>query len=174
MTEEIFPLVDKDGNVIGEAPRSKCHDGTKLLHPVIHLHVFNSAGELFLQKRSPNKIIYPDKWDSSVSGHVDLGETPWAAALREAKEEIGISDVEIYFIDKYIIETDIEQELSYCYYAIYDGEFVIDLDEVIDGRYWSIDEISSKIGDGIFTFNFEQDFERFLQFGFRYLVENIR
>ncbi len=38
MQEEIFPLVDEIGNVIGQAPRSVCHDGTMLLHPVIHLH----------------------------------------------------------------------------------------------------------------------------------------
>ena len=46
---EVFPLVDEEGNVIGSATRGECHDGSKLLHPVVHLHVFNGKGELYLQ-----------------------------------------------------------------------------------------------------------------------------
>ena len=113
MQEEIFPLVDEDGNVIGQASRKECHSGSKLLHPVIHLHIFNSKGELYLQKRSATKDIQPNKWDSSVGGHIDLGETPEIAAKREAREEIGLQDVTIHFIQKYIIETDRERELTY-------------------------------------------------------------
>ena len=41
---EKFPLVDENGVVIGSATRGECHDGSKLLHPVVHLHVFNSKG----------------------------------------------------------------------------------------------------------------------------------
>ena len=48
---EIFPVVDEDGRVVGSATRGECHSGSMLLHPVVHLHVFNSAGELYLQKR---------------------------------------------------------------------------------------------------------------------------
>ena len=73
--EELFPLVDEDGNQIGKATRRECHSGTMLLHPVVHLHVFNAKGELYLQKRSTDKDIQPGKWDTSVGGHVDYGET---------------------------------------------------------------------------------------------------
>lgn len=48
---ERFPLVDTEGNIIGEALRSECHNGSKLLHPVVHLHVFSPDGQLFLQQR---------------------------------------------------------------------------------------------------------------------------
>ena len=70
--EEWFPLVDEEGNVIGKATRIECHSGSKLLHPVIHLHIFNSAGDLLLQKRSMRKDIQPGKWDPAVGGHVEL------------------------------------------------------------------------------------------------------
>ena len=73
--QEMFPLVDERGNIIGAATRGECHNGSKLLHPVIHLHVFNSKGELYLQKRPEWKDIQPGKWDTSVGGHVDLGES---------------------------------------------------------------------------------------------------
>lgn len=165
MTEEIFPLVDEAGNIIGQAPRSVCHDGSKLLHPVIHLHVFNSAGELFLQKRSATKDIQPNRWDSSVAGHIDLNESPESAAVREAKEELSIDVTNHHYITKYIIETDRERELSYCFYIIYDGNFTLNTDELSDGRFWKIEEIQLRLYDDIFTKNFELDFKRFLHKG---------
>jgi predicted GNAT family N-acyltransferase/isopentenyldiphosphate isomerase len=163
--EEIFPLVDELGNAIGQAARSKCHDGSKLLHPVIHLHIFNSKGELFLQKRSSTKDIQPNLWDTASAGHIDVGESPEEAVMREVKEELGITDILPQFIRSYIIETDVERELSYCFYAVYDGQITIDRDEVADGRFWSIEEIWSQLGKGIFTLNFESDFSKFLSEG---------
>ena len=57
--QEMFPLVDEQGNITGAATRGECHNGSKLLHPVIHLHVFNSKGELYMQKRPEWKDIQP-------------------------------------------------------------------------------------------------------------------
>ncbi|EGK03151.1 NUDIX hydrolase [Dysgonomonas gadei] len=165
MPEEIFPLVDETGNIIGQAPRSVCHDGSKLLHPVIHLHIFNSEGDLYLQKRSPTKDVQPNKWDSSVAGHIDLDEMPYMAAWREAREELGLSDIEPIFITKYIIETEKERELSYCFYTIYNGDFILNREELSDGRFWKIEEIQSNLGKDIFTTNFELDFIKFLNKG---------
>ena len=165
MQEEIFPLVDEQGIVVGQASRSVCHDGSKLLHPVIHLHIFNSKGELYLQKRSATKDVQPNRWDSSVAGHIDLHETPENAALREASEELNISDIKPHYITKYIIETDRERELSYCYCAIYDGSFKLNMEELADGRFWTIDEIQKELGKDVFTLNFESDFRLFLHKG---------
>ncbi len=170
MQDEIFPLVDQQGNVIGQATRSECHRGSKLLHPVIHLHVFNSEGKLFMQKRSATKDIQPNKWDSSVGGHIDLNETPEQAALREAQEEIGLYNLTIHYLDKYIIETDIERELTYCFYTVADQKPQIDMKEVSDGRFWEIDEIKGQLGQGIFTPNFELDFGHFLSEGLAHLI----
>lgn len=163
MQEEIFPLVDEKGNITGEAPRSICHNGSMLLHPVIHLHIFNSEGELLLQKRSKTKDIQPDRWDTSVGGHIDLGETPEMAVLREASEELNIESIKPIFITKYIIETERERELTYCYYSIYDGGYSADHNEVEDCRFWAIDDIEKKLGKEVFTFNFEQDFSLFIK-----------
>jgi len=168
-TEEIFPLVDEAGKIIGKASRSECHNGSMLLHPVIHLHIFNSKGELFLQKRSATKDVEPNKWDSSVGGHIDLGETPETAALREANEEIGLSLTKIYFIDKYIIETQTERELTYVFFRESNAIPTIDKEEVQDGKFWTIENIKENIGKNIFTPNFELDFDRFLQYGISFL-----
>ncbi len=163
MSEEIFPLVNQSGEVIGKAPRSVCHNGSKLLHPVVHLHIFNSKGELFLQKRSAMKDVQPNKWDTAVAGHIDLGETVETAVLREAREELGIENVEPVFIRKYIIETPTERELSYCYYVTYEGAITLDCTEVADGRYWRIEEIEQNMNKNIFTINFESDFETIIK-----------
>ena len=171
MQEEIFPLVDEQGNVIGQATRSECHSGSMLLHPVIHLHVFNEEGKLYMQKRSSTKDIQPDKWDSSVGGHIDLNETATEAALREAKEEIGLNNLTLYYLDKYIIETDRERELTYCFYTITNQIPKIDMKEVSDGRFWEISEIKKHLGKDIFTPNFELDFGHFLFKGLDHLLK---
>lgn len=48
---EEFPIVDEMGNILGAVTRGHAHDGSKILHPVVHLHVFNSRGDLYLQHR---------------------------------------------------------------------------------------------------------------------------
>ena len=73
---ELFPLVNEDGQVLGSITRGKAHDGSKLLHPVVHLHLFNRHGQLYLQKRPEWKDIQPGRWDTAVGGHADCGETP--------------------------------------------------------------------------------------------------
>ena len=86
--EERFPIVDEEGHVTGSATRGECHNGSRLLHPVVHLHVFNSRGEVYLQKRPGWKDIQPGKWDTAVGGHMDFGETPEQALKREVREEL--------------------------------------------------------------------------------------
>ena len=69
-------VVNSEGKVTGKAPRSVCHDGKSfLLHPVVHLHIFNRSGKLYLQKRSMKKDTQPGKWDTSVGGHIGIGES---------------------------------------------------------------------------------------------------
>lgn len=156
---EYFPLVTENGEVIGKATRQECHCGTFLLHPVVHLHVFNSQGELFLQKRALDKDIQPGKWDTSVGGHVDFGEEIREALFREVREELGIENFEPKFISRYKYVSNIEAELIHSYYIIYDGQFQIDPIEISEGRFWKITEIEASIGNGIFTPNFEQEWK---------------
>ena len=109
--QEIFPIVDEEGRVIGSATRGECHSGSKLLHPVVHLHVFNAKGDIYLQRRPAWKDIQPGKWDTAVGGHIDYGETPEEALQREVREELGITDFKPEFIDKYVFESTREREL---------------------------------------------------------------
>lgn len=157
--EEFFPVVDEDGNTIGEALRTVCHDGkSRLLHPVVHLHLFNSAGKLFLQKRVMTKDIQPGKWDTSVGGHLSRGETVEEALFREAKEELGLTNFEPRFSGRYIWESPSERELVNSFSTITDEAPIINTDEIEEGKFWSLHEIKDNIGKDIFTPNFEHEF----------------
>ena len=160
MQEEIFPIVNTEGEVVGSATREECHAGTFLLHPVVHLHIFNSAGELYLQKRVMTKKIQPGKWDTAVGGHVDYGEWIEDALVRETREELGVRDFTPEFLMRYEFRSQIEAELVYIYKCEYDGDFNLDPSEVDEGRFWSLDEIKKSIGKGLFTPNFESEIER--------------
>jgi len=157
--DEIFPVVDEDGNTIGEALRSVCHDGiSKLLHPVVHLHLFNREGKLYLQKRSLKKDVQPGKWDTSVGGHVAPGEKIEDALRREANEELGIRVGETAFVSRYVWESPVERELVNSFMTVTDDLPAINADEIEEGRYWTAGEIKDSTGKGIFTPNFENEY----------------
>lgn len=160
MKEEWFPLVNEMGETIGKATRKECHSGSKQLHPVIHLHIFNDAGELYLQKRSMTKDIQPGKWDTAVGGHIDYGETVEEALRREVREELGITAFTPQFITRYVFESAIEKELVNTFRTIYNGEIKPDTEELDGGCFWSLEEIKSNLGQNVFTPNFEQEFKR--------------
>ena len=158
--KELLPIVDDEGRVVGSATRGECHSGTKLLHPVVHLHVFNSQGDIYLQRRPDWKDIQPGKWDTAVGGHIDYGETPQEALRREVREELGITDFVPEFVDKYVFESQRERELVYVNRATYDGPITPSADELDGGRFWTIKEILEAMGQGVLTPNFENEFQR--------------
>lgn len=160
MREEWFPLMNEEGETIGKATRKECHNGSKLLHPVVHLHIFNEAGDLYLQKRPMTKDIQPGKWDTAVGGHVDYGETTEEALRREVREELGITDFTPQFIARYVFESSIEKELVNTFRTTYTGEITPDPTELDGGRFWSQAEILENLGKGLFTPNFEQEYKR--------------
>lgn len=159
--QELFPVVDEEGNILGAATRGECHSGTKLLHPVVHLHVFNSQGQLYLQKRPDWKDIQPGKWDTAVGGHVDLGESVEQALHREAHEELGITDFTPQAITHYVFESTRERELVFTFKTVHDGP-ISPSDELNGGRFWSVEEIRENMHQGIFTPNFENEVKQVL------------
>lgn len=158
---EMFPAVDENGKIIGAISRGEAHNGTKTLHPVVHLHVFNSKGELYLQHRPMWKDIQPGKWDTATGGHIDLGENVEQALTREVREELGITDFTPELLGHYVFESKVEKELVYAYKTTYDGSVKPNAEELNGGRFWSREEIAANMGKDVFTPNFESEYQRF-------------
>lgn len=128
---------------------------------MIHLHVFNEAGELYLQKRPAWKDIQPDKWDTAVGGHIDLGESVETALRREAREELGLTDFTPEFLFSYVFESEIERELVFVYKTLYSGP-ITPSEELDGGGFHTLTYIRKNLGKGVFTPNFEGEIERVL------------
>lgn len=156
---EWFPVVEPNGLVVGRSTRQYCHSGAKPLHPVIHIHIIDRYSRIYLQKRSMNKDIQPGKWDTAVGGHVSYGEGIREAIYREASEELGFSEFNPIHIETYSFESEIEKELVNIFAVVGSYELHPDLDEVDEGRWWPVDEIDANIGKGVFTPNFESEFQ---------------
>ncbi|RIJ50797.1 NUDIX domain-containing protein [Maribellus luteus] len=161
--EEWVPLVDEQGKVTGQAPRSQVHNGSKLLHPVVHLHVLNRNGSILLQKRPMNKQIQPGNWDTAVGGHISAGESLEVALKKEAFEEIGLKDFSARLQKVYKWESEVEAELIYLFTTHDFKNIGIQSDEVEELRFWTKKQIENEIGNGTFTPNFEHEYRMLAQ-----------
>ncbi len=142
MPEEIFDVVNERDEVIARNSRSEVHR-LGLMHRAVHVLVFNSRGEVFLQKRSMKKDNNPGVWDSSASGHLDCGEDYDACAVRELREEIGLQlnncPARLFKIAA-CGETEQEHVWVYCCEA--EGPFTLHPDEIETGGWFATQTVA--------------------------------
>ncbi len=142
-SSELFDVVDSEDRVVGQATRGEVH-AKGLLHRSVHILVFNSRGELFLQKRAMTKDENPGYWDSSAAGHVNAGEEYRTSAQRELMEELGISG-ELQFFRKFSASQATLWEHVETYLCTTDQEITINLLEISEGRFWPIPDLKERI-----------------------------
>lgn len=157
---EMLPVVEPGGVVIARMSREYAHGGSMLLHPVVHLHILNRRGELYLQRRSLDKDLLPGFWDTAVGGHVSYGESVAEALFREAEEELGMYDFHPIPLEAYEFEGIRERERVHVFACVGSFSPRPDGKEVIDGRFWGMEEIEESLGKSVFTPNFEGEFVR--------------
>ncbi len=155
--EEWVPLVDEKGNITGKAPRSQVHNGSRLLHPVVHMHVINNKKAVLLQKRPAFKLIQPNKWDTAVGGHISAGETLEQALKKEAYEEIGLTDFSAKLHKVYRWNSEVESELVYLFITHDYQNYHVHSDEVEEARFWTKNQIEKQMGQSVFTPNLEYE-----------------
>ena len=147
MSEEIFDIVNERDEVIGQAPRKEVH-ARGLWHRAIHVLVFNSRGEVFLQKRSLKKDIAAGKWDSSSSGHLDTGEDYDACAVRELREELGLKLAQP---PQRLFKIEACQETGWEFCWIYrgasDGPFILHPEEIETGDWFTPEAVSKWVAE---------------------------
>ena len=142
---EIFDIVDDSDEVMGSASRNEVHK-RGLKHRSVHLLIFNKQGSVLLQKRSMEKDTFPGTWDSSVSGHVDSGETYDEAVIRESWEELGVKfegfPEKIFKVDA-CKETD--NEFSWVYRHFSEGPFSANVEEISEVKWFSTETLDDYI-----------------------------
>lgn len=158
---EMLPVIDPTGVVIAQATRNFCHGSHRPLHPVVHLHIVNREGCIYLQKRSATKKLLPNRWDTAVGGHISYGEMVEEALYREASEELGFRDFNPLPIESYLWESAVEREMISVFAAVGNFNLKPDGHEVTAGRYWPMAEIEANLGKGVFTPNFELEFSKY-------------
>ena len=145
--KEHFYVVDEHDNVIGKASRKECHQ-KRLIHRSVYIIVLNSKGEIFLQKRSMNKDLYPGYYACSATGHVEYGESYEEAAKRELKEELGI-EAPLKKICKFKCFSETEREISALYLCYHNGPFKLNNEEISSGKFVKIGEVKRMLkGEG--------------------------
>lgn len=88
---EFFDVINQDGTSAGYfLSRDEVHK-KGLWHRTVHVWILNSNKELLIQKRSLHKEVYPGLWDISCAGHLSSGEDTYCGAIRELKEELGLT-----------------------------------------------------------------------------------
>jgi isopentenyldiphosphate isomerase len=148
--EEIVAVVDEKNNIIGAEPRSKMRT-YGLTHRATYILVFNSDDELFLQKRTADKDIYPGYYDAASGGVVMAGETYDKSALRELHEELGIADVNLCCLFDFYHEDVGNRVWGRAYTCVYDGKISLQKEEVESGAFYTIDQILSMTDRHRFT-----------------------
>lgn len=149
--DEILEIVDENNEVIGQATRGECYQ-KGLLHRAVNIFIYNSKEEVFLHKRSDKKLKYPGFWDMSCSEHVKPGEEFVEAAKRGLQEELGVEIPLQVIIPKHHSDLDYKEyrdnELVVTFKGIYEGEMKFDPNEVVEGKFFDINELEELINSG--------------------------
>lgn len=102
--EELWQEYNVAGEPVGEG-LTKAQARSGILHGASHVWLWrkdNGAVEVLLQKRADDKPTWPGYFDISAAGHIDFGESPIQAALREMDEELGVAltaeELELFFV----------------------------------------------------------------------------
>jgi isopentenyldiphosphate isomerase len=148
--DEIVALVDEQNNVIGSAPRREMR-ANRLLHRSTYILVFNSRGEIYVQKRTMTKDVFPGYFDPATGGVVLAGESYEVSAVRELEEEMGIRDLPLTFLFDFLFEDERSRVWGRAFSCIYDGKIVPQVEEVEYVEMMTTDDILRRAETEQFT-----------------------
>lgn len=148
---ELVDLYDENRAPLGRTAERYAPKGPGEYRVVVHVCIFDRQGRFLIQQRTPNKRIWPEKWDLSIGGGVDAGESSRQAAEREVWEELGIPldlaglrpSVTVNFDGGYDDFFLVERELDL-------GELRLQADEVSQVRYVTLEELCAMVDGGQF------------------------
>lgn len=143
MEEKVVLVTEKD-EVLGLMEKMQAHENG-ILHRAFSVFLYNSKGEMLLQKRAAEKYHSPNQWTNACCSHPRMEETYEQAAKRRIKEELGIDcelEEKFWFIYKADVGQNLwEHELDHVFVGNYEGEFNLNKEEVAEVRYISLENL---------------------------------
>lgn len=147
---EVVITVDEQNRETGKISRRQMRV-RKLIHRASYILVFNRAGELFLQKRTAAKDIYPSHYDVAAGGVVLAGESYEESARRELHEELGLEVADLqYLFDHFYRDAD-NAVWGRVFCCVHDGPFVLQAEEIESGEFKPIAEVLDRSRTAPFT-----------------------
>jgi len=138
--DELVIIVDKENTEVGVVPRREMRSG-RLRHRATYILVFNAKGELFVQKRTQTKDVFPGYYDIAAGGVVLAGESYEEGAVRELEEELGIRETPLTSLFDFYYEDEHIRLWGRAFSCEYDGELILQEEEIESGEFMKIDEV---------------------------------
>ena len=148
--DEIVAIVDELNNVVGAATRREMR-AKRLPHRSTYILVFNSQGQLYVQKRTLTKDLFPGYYDPAAGGVVLAGESYEECARRELEEEMGIRDVPLNWLFNFYFSDNHTRVWGGLYSCVYDGNVVLQPEEIESGEFLRVSDILRRAKTEPFT-----------------------
>lgn len=136
--DERVCIVDATNVVIGSATRREMRAGN-LVHRATYVLVFNRRGEIFVQKRTLTKDVFPGYYDVAAGGVVLADEDYDTAARRELAEELGIQNVPLAECFEFFYEDPRSRVWGRAYRCVWDGPLVLQAEEIESGAFQPVE-----------------------------------
>ena len=171
MVEKKVVLVDKSGNQIGLMPKLEAHQ-KGILHRAFSIFLFNSKNQILLQKRSLIKYHSAGLWTNTCCSHPRDGEDIIDAGKRRLYEEMGIKTElkkEFEFTYKEVLGNGLtEHEFDHVLIGNFNGNPILNKDEVEDWKWMSLEEIEKDINEN------KEDYTVWFVIAFDYFYKNFK
>lgn len=148
---ELVTVLDDDGRPCGVATRARVR-AENLLHGATAILVRDSAGRVYVHRRTETKDIYPGAFDCWAGGVLAAGEEPAAGAVRELAEELGVHGVALRPLFTTRWRDAAVQAIYHVFTATWDGPITHQADEVAWGDWWTVEELGRRLADGDIPF----------------------
>lgn len=146
---ELLYHVRRDDSVVGSVDRDHAHIAS-ILHRAGIVFLVRSDGKVLIQYRSPRKIIFPDRFDSSVAFHVTYGESYEGAATRELREETGVS-APVRYLGKFPHQDPPENQIVAVFVSKSTSPVTMDPEEATDAQFYSKHKVDDIVASGKVT-----------------------